>query len=122
MTMSNVVYCNGLIILTSVSMPVYTLAKAVTFMIHLEVYTAEQIKCILHQYLHFMGIAYEGEAVLDELVQISPVNIHQSLDLLKVAVNIMRADLKDCLTAEAARRTKRLMGHPVSRSGQNKTF
>lgn len=115
-TFSKVIYAYGLIIMTATStkdIPL-PLLKVTTHVVELEPYTIEQIKCILHQVLFFMGQEYQGEAVLQELVKIYPVTIKKSIELLKMSINLMRAELKDYLTIDLVGKTKRLMGEAVT--------
>lgn len=123
-SLSKIIYCNGLIIMTATSKEAVSplLLKATTHVIDLEPYTIEQIRCILHQYLHFMSVQYQGEAVLEELTKTNPVNIKKSIELFKIALNIMRAELQDDLTVELVNKAKRLMGEPLHKFGENIPF
>jgi len=123
-TCSKVIYCNGLIIMTATSKEAVSplLLKATTHVIDLEPYTQEQLKSILHQYLFFMGIEYQGEAVLEELAKTKSTDIKKSIELLKIAVNLMRAELQDYLTVELVNKAKRLLGEPLHKFGENIPF
>ena len=113
---SKVIFCYGLIIMTAAStkdIPL-PLLKVTTHVVEFEPYTIEQIKCILHQMLFFTGIEYQGEAVLQELVKILPFTIRKCMELLKMSIGLMRAELKDCLTVEIVCKTKRLMGNAIT--------
>lgn len=112
---SKVIYAYGLIIMTGKKEAVpQTILKATSHIVELEPYTTEQIKCILHQILFFMGVEYQGEAVLTELIRIFPVNIKKSVELLKMSIELMRAELQDYLTVELVNKTKRILGEAIT--------
>jgi hypothetical protein len=123
-TFSKVIYCNGLIIMTAnskIAVP-QTIVKATSHVVELEPYTPEQVKTIMHQILYFMAIQYQGEAVLNELIKMNPFNIQKSIELLKIAVNLMRAELGDYLTVELVNRSKRLCSEVLPPFGQDIPF
>lgn len=113
---SKVIYAYGLIIMTANNKEAVpqTIAKATTHVVELEPYAVEQIKCILHQMLFFLGQEYQGEAVLHELVRIYPVTIKKSIELLRMSIGLMNAGLQDCLTVKLVKKTKRLMGEAIT--------
>jgi len=123
-TFNKIIYCNGLIVMTAICKDAVpeSLIKIIPYVIQLEPYTCEQVRCILHQYLFFMGIEYGGEVVLDELVKTNPIYVTRSLELLKNSINIMRAELKDYLSLELVYKAKRLMGEPLPKFGEDIPF
>ena len=106
----NIVHCNGLIILTATSRKLvpYPLLKATDYIIELEPLTNEQCEIVVHQYLKFCGIDYDGEQVLQAVVGNTLSSISQIMQLLRICIVVMRAEHEECLTVEIVEKAKQL--------------
>lgn len=109
----NIVHCYGLIILTATSRKLVlsdTIIKAADYIIELEPLTADQCEIVVHQYLKFCGIEYDGEQVLNAVVGNAPGSMRHIMQLLRICLVVMRAGHGECLTVEIAEKARRLRG------------
>ena len=106
----NTVHCNGLIILTATSRKLvpYPLLKATDHIIELEPLTNEQCEIVVHQYLKFCGIDYDGDQVLQAVVGDALCSMRQVMQLLRTSIVILRGEHEDYLTVEIVEKAKRL--------------
>jgi len=116
----NIIHCNGLMVMTtanskSASAPI---VKATDHVIELEPLTKEQRQIVLHQYLKFCGIDYEGEQVLRAVAGDVQGNIRQAIQLLKTCLVILRGEHEECLTVAIVEKAKRLTGHSFFGEGK----
>jgi len=99
----------GMIVMTS-SLDKSKLSKSiidvVDHVIELELYTIEQLKIIVHQLLKFSGTDYDGEQILQEIVEQGAGRIGQVIKFLKLCVVTMRADLGDFLDKKVVDKVK----------------
>lgn len=107
--------CNGLIVMTARDTDkLGSIVNAVDHTIYLEPYSSEQVKLITHQILKvFCGVEYDGEQVLQEIVEQSHAQIGQVIEFLKVCLLIMKAEMLDCLTVDLIEKVKRMGQFPV---------
>ena len=107
--------CNGMIILTATSNKnKKAIVDAVDYIIELEPYTSEQLELVVHQILKVLcKIEYDGELVLQEIVEQGGGEISMVLDFLKICLMLLKAELKDCMDMEIVEKAKRISCSPV---------
>jgi hypothetical protein len=112
---SNILCCNGWIILTCKETKTINdaLLGAIDHVIKIELLNRDQVMSVLHQKLVFIGCDYEGsEEVLNAIVNAGQVKIDLTMDFLKKCL-MLKAGLSDVLDMEIVNRTKRMCGMPV---------
>ena len=104
-------HCNGLIVLTAINKAVLSdsIVNAVDYLIELEPFTTEQLKLIVHQRLKFIGIDYDGEGILEEIVG-KDIGIEDVIRFLKKCVLLLQAEHEDLLDYDIVQRAIRLDG------------
>lgn len=103
--------CNGMIAITArnKSKISQSILGAVDHVIELEQYTQEQVKIIVHQLLSvFCKIPYDGEQVLQEIVNEGVGMIGLVIEFLKECIMVMKAEMLDCLDMEVIEKAKRI--------------
>ena len=106
----SIIHCNGLIVLTTKNKDVLSssIIKAIDNIVELERFSNEQLKLIVHQRLKFIGMEYDGEGILQEIVGKDPLGIGEVMQFLKKCVMLMHAENWDCLTYEIVEKAVRL--------------
>ena len=64
----------------------------IDFIIEVEKYTEEQMKLIVLQRLKYIGIDYDCEDVLSEIVKYGKYNLRGIISFLKICIAVKRAD------------------------------
>ncbi|AQT68248.1 hypothetical protein STSP2_01404 [Anaerohalosphaera lusitana] len=85
-----------------------SIRDAAGFTVEVEPFSEEQMKLIIHQRLVFCGIKYEGEDVLEAVVNAGGGSVSDSIKLLRMAYVMMRADGRGKLSGNDIERTLRL--------------
>lgn len=107
----NIVRCNGLIVITAKNRKLVSDPLLRTdYIIELEPLSTDQKCLVVHQYLKFCGIEYDGEQVLQAVVGNTPGSMRQILQLLRACIVVMRAEHEEGLTEEIVEKAKRLTG------------
>lgn len=103
-----VIHCNGLIVLTTRNLNAVSryIVNAVDHVIELEPYTSTQLKILVQSILEFCGVSYRGNAVLDELVKMAPLNMDKVMKVLKTCIVLMKSELSDKLTLKLVHKAK----------------
>jgi hypothetical protein len=84
--------------------------QTIDFVVTIEPYTEEQIKQILVQRIKYLGtIEYEGQALIDKLVEIGKGKLDKSIALLKDSLLAMHAEGKTLLTLKHVERAIKLL-------------
>jgi len=113
---SNILYCNGWIIMTCKDTELINdaLLATIDYKIRLESLNNEQLKTVVHQRLSFCGIEYTGEQVLQAIVNQGQSDVRKVIDFLKICVSMLKADMgENHLTIEIVERAGRLLHTPV---------
>ena len=73
--------------------------QTIDFVVNIEPYTQEQIKQILIQRIKYLGtIDYEGQSLIDEIVELGKGRLDKSISLLKDTLLAMHSEGKTTLT------------------------
>ncbi len=113
----NIIHCNGLIVMTAEKEDMVSdlILKATDYIIELQPFTLDQLEAIVHQRLVFSKIEYEGEEVLQAIIDIGKAKIDLIMKFLKKSLMLIKAEMEECLTmkiVEKARRLSSLPGYP----------
>jgi len=108
----DIVYGQCPIVLTTSDINVIPafLKQTIDFVVTIEPYTEEQIKQILVQRIKYLGtIDYEGQILIDKLVEIGKGKLDKSIALLKDSLLAMHAEGKTLLTLKHVERAMLLL-------------
>lgn len=110
-----VIHCNGLIIMScsNVASVPSTILRATDHVIRLEPLTSDQMLAAIHQRLVFCSIEYDGEQVLQAIVEQGAGQMRQVIEFLKVCIMVMKAELLDYLDMTVVNKAKRLWQVPA---------
>ena len=111
-----ILHCNGLVVMTGKdreSIP-DSILDATDVVVEIEPLNLDLLLAVVHQRLVFCGIEYEGEQVLQAIVEQGRTDIDRIMDFLKVCISIVKAESReDILTVEMVERAKALMNTPI---------
>jgi hypothetical protein len=108
----DIIYGNCPIVLTTGDINVIPafVKQTIDFVVTIEPYTEEQIKQILVQRIKYLGtIDYEGQILIDKLVEIGKGKLDKSIALLKDSLLAMHAEGKTLLTLKHVERAMLLL-------------
>ena len=111
-----ILHCNGLVVLTGKDRDSISdsILDATDVVVEIEPLNLDMLLAVVHQRLVFCGLEYEGEQVLQAIVDQGQAEIDKIIDFLKVCVSILKAELgEDILTVEMVERAKTLINTPV---------
>lgn len=97
----DIIYGNCPIVLTTSDINVIPafVKQTIDFVVTIEPYTEEQIKQILVQRIKYLGtIEYEGQAIIDKMVELGKGKLDKSISLLKDTLLAMHSEGKTTLT------------------------
>ena len=117
----NIVYCNGLIIMTAHNKDMVSgsIIEATDYIIKLEPLTMDQLEAAVHQRLVFCGIEYEGEEVLKKIIDQGVGKIEFVIPFLKKCLMLMKAEMGECLDMKIIQKAIRLSSLPVPPSSHH---
>jgi len=108
----DIIYGNCPIVLTTSDINVIPafVKQTIDFVVTIEPYTEEQIKQILVQRIKYLGtIDYEGQSVIDKLVELGKGKLDKSICLLKDSLLAMHSEGKTLLTLKHVERAMLLL-------------
>jgi hypothetical protein len=108
----DIIYGNCPIVLTTSDINVIPafVKQTIDFVVTIESYTEEQIKQILVQRIKYLGtIEYEGQSLIDKLVEIGKGKLDKSICLLKDSLLAMHSEGKTLLTHHHLDRVVKLL-------------
>jgi hypothetical protein len=109
-------YCNGLIIMTARKANLISeqILKEIDYAVKLDPLTPDQQCLVVHLQLKFCGIDYEGkEQVLQAIVDAGLGQISIIMQLLRICIMLMRAEMEECITMAIVKKADRLFSMPV---------
>ena len=111
---SNILYCNGWIVLTCRDTDKINdaLLSAIDYKIEIEELNRDQVLAAVHQRLVFCNVEYDGEEVIEAIVDAGN-GIDQIMEFLKKCLMLMQAEMVDFLDMEIVRKVGRLSGAAV---------
>jgi hypothetical protein len=84
--------------------------QTIDFVVNIEPYTEEQIKQILIQRIKYLGtIEYEGQTLIDKLIELGKGKLEKSISLLKDSLLAMHSEGKTLLTLKHVERAMLLL-------------
>jgi hypothetical protein len=84
--------------------------QAIDFVVTIEPYTDEQIKQILVQRIKYLGtIEYEGQSLIDRIVELGKGKLEKSISLLKDSLLVMHSEGRTTLTHNHLDRVVKLL-------------
>jgi len=84
--------------------------QTIDFVVTIESYTEEQIKQILVQRIKYLGtIEYEGQSLIDKIVELGKGKLEKSISLLKDSLLVMHSEGKTLLTLKHVERAMLLL-------------
>jgi hypothetical protein len=105
------IHCNGMILLTTsdLSKVSQVLIDTLDYIVRLEPYKKDQLVLIAIERLQMLGIDYEIEKVVDDIIKYSGQGIYQLMDFLKKCVLLVRAEYGSRLTAKIVEKAQKLI-------------
>ncbi len=110
-----IIHCNGLIVMTAKKQDMVSelILKATDYVIELEPFTLDQLEAIVHQRLVFSKIDYDGDEVLQAIIDTGKANIDLIMRFLKKCIMLMKAEMEECLDMDVVRKARRLSSLPA---------
>jgi len=116
----NIIHCNGVIVMTAAGdkeQVSESLIEVTDHIIELEPLTVDQMEAVVHQRLVFCGVDYEGDEVLQAIIDAGDGQIDDVMRFLKICLMMVAAEMKEELDMEVVRRASRLSGAPSGVGG-----
>lgn len=117
---SNILHCNGMIILTAdtISRVPKVIANSVDHIAYLAPHTRDYLTMAVRQYLKFCGIGYSNRKVIAEILKNNPT-IRQVIQILKTCMVILKSQVQNNLTVTVVRKAISMTLVPTKASKQD---
>lgn len=117
---SNILHCNGMIILTAdtISRVPKVIANSVDHIAYLAPHTRDYLNKVIRQYLKFCGIGYTNKKVIAEILNNNPT-IRQVIQTLKICMVILKSQVQNNLTVSVVKKAIKMNMEPTKASKQD---